>query len=256
MLNKYLLTIITLPFVLLMPWSVSGHLVDDKATKPIAHAETTDHDWQGSAELGFIVATGNTQSEVVNAVGESNRESGRWQHRIKLAAAGAVYNDIRNTESYALEGTVKYDLYEKKFLFANIRYFDDKFDSFNKIVSGAAGAGFQPLLQDKLTWDVFAGVGYSDQSLEQTGEDISGMTFLAISTYRHQLSDSTTLSFGSLLEYKPENTFSRNEASLKVAINHSLALKVAYELRYNSAPATLDKNIDTLTKANIVYEFH
>ena len=65
----------------------------------------------------------------------------------------------------------------------------------------------------------------------------------------------TNLDFNTTVGYKPENTFSRNEASLDVAINSTLALKLAYEIRYNSEPARVDKNLDTITKANIVYRF-
>lgn len=215
--------------------------------------------WTGKVEAGFITSTGNSDSKVFNTAIDAVREFERWTHTVKLTAAGAAFNGSRSKEFYSLEGTAKYDLQRKKFLFANARYYDDKFDSFNEIVSAAGGAGFQPFVTDGLSWDVFAGIGYSHQTLEFVSEgeddDLSGITFLGISRYSRQLTKTADLDFVSRVEYKPENTFARNEASLDVAINSTLALKIAYELRYNSDPARVDESLDTITKANIVYKF-
>lgn len=227
----------------------------DQQPGTVANEKSDDRLWSGSFEAGFISATGNSESEVANIGADAKRIRQRWTDSVKLLASGGSYGGVRNTELYSVDGTLKYDLEDKRFLFANARYFDDKFDSFDEILSVAAGTGFRPIGQDKLNWDVYAGMGYSRQRFEGTGKDISGVTFLGISNYSQQLTDSTDMSLQSLIEYKPDNTFARNEASLNVAINSTLALKVAYELRYNSDPAAVDKNIDTVTKANIVYEF-
>lgn len=234
---------------------------DSSASESDEDAEKLEEsqDWTGKVEAGFIASTGNSDSKVFNTAVDAAREFGRWTHTIKLTAAGAAFNGNRSNEFYSLEGTAKYDLLDKKFLFANARYYDDKFDSFNEIVSAAGGAGFQPFVTDGLSWDVFAGIGYSRQTLEFASEgvdnDLSGITFLGISRYSRQLTKTTDLDFISRIEYKPENTFARNEASLDVAINSTLALKIAYELRYNSDPARVDESLDTITKANIVYKF-
>ena len=211
--------------------------------------------WQGSLEAGFTTTTGNSESEVFNSAFNVLHHQSQWTHALYVAASGSAFNGRRNTESYSVDGTVKRDIAEKQFLFANLRFFDDKFDSFSESTSAAAGAGFQPMVSSKLSWDVFAGIGYSHQRLEEGNENISGVTFLGISRYSHKITETTGLDIVSSIEYKPENTFARNEASLDVAINSTLALKFGYEMRYNSAPATLDKNLDTVTKANIVYKF-
>lgn len=211
--------------------------------------------WQGNLEAGFIATTGNSESEVFNGAFNILHHKSQWTHALYAAASGSAFNGKRNTESYSVNGTVKRDIKDKQFLFATVRLFDDKFDSFSQSSSAAVGAGFQPMVTSKLSWDVFAGIGYSHQRLEESDKDISGVTFLGISQYSHQLTETTHLDFVSSIEYKPENTFARNEASLDVAINSTLALKFAYEMRYNSSPASLDKNLDTITKANIVYKF-
>lgn len=221
--------------------------------------ESPEQEWSGKGQGGLLMTTGNSRAEVVNIGLDVNRKNLRWNHTAKLAVSGASYNGRRSTESYLLEGLVKYDLEERQYLFSNIRYFDDKFDAFGLILSGAAGAGFRALEKEQLSWDVFAGLGYIDQALEQRNnlldEDISGITFLGLSTYRHQLTKTAKLGFDTRLEYTPDNTLTQNEANFSVAINATLDLKLAYELRYNSAPEIVDKNLDTKTSVNVVYSF-
>ena len=228
------------------------------------NAESTDKDLaekkcSGKGQAGLLMTTGNSRAEVVNIGLDINRKKLRWNHFAKLAVSAASYNGQRSTESYLLEGLMKYDLEERQYLFSNIRYFNDKFDAFGRILSGAAGAGFRPVDKEKLSWDVFAGLGYIDQALEQNNnlfdEDISGITFLGLSTYRHQLTQTAKLGFDTRVEYTPDNTLTQNEANFSVAINATLDLKLAYELRYNSAPGIVEKNLDTKTTVNVVYSF-
>lgn len=211
--------------------------------------------WQGKLEAGFIATTGNSEAKVFNGVFNAVRVIEQWIQAIIIKAAGSAFNGSRSAKLYSADGTVKYDLLDNIFFFANLRYFDDKFDSFNESIAAVGVAGFKPMASDKLSWDIFFGVGYSRQSLQVTAEDISGMTFVGISRYSHQPSPSTGLDFISRFEYKPENTFAGNEASVDVAINSILALGPAYEFRYNSGPASTDDNLGTVTKANIVYTF-
>lgn len=211
--------------------------------------------WSGQLEAGFSATSGNSNSQVNNAAADLQRKEEQWTHNLRLRVAGSAFNGRRNSESYAGDAVARFDVSQDRFLFATLNYFEDKFDSFNRSISTAGGFGFKPLALEKLTWDIYTGVGYSDQSRKEGDEDISGMTFLGESRYTHQFTPNTDMAILSRVEYKPENTFARNEASLDVAINSTLSLKFAYEVRYNSDPDRADEDIDTLTKANIVYRF-
>lgn len=211
--------------------------------------------WQGSIEAGLVAVTGNTQSEVANLGFNARRRQQSWTQAVKSEIYSAAYDGNRNAETYLLEGMLKYDLSVGRYLFSNARYYDNKFDSFTQIYSGALGAGFRPVGNVALSWDVYAGLGYSWQSRDVTQEDISGATFLGLSDYSQKISETTDFGLESRLEYKPENTFIRNQASINLAINETLSVKLIYELRYNSEPSNADENLDSLTKANVVYSF-
>lgn len=206
-------------------------------------------------EAGLVLTSGNSDSQIVTVSGQLQRQQHNWLHTVNGDIYSAAYNSNRTAESYRLELMSRYDLPNQRYWFANARYFDDKFDSFKGIASAAAGAGFQPLNHRRARWDVFAGLGYSAQRRESNNADISGATFLGLSSYHYQLTDNTDVAIRSRFEYLPDNTYIRNTASLKVAINSTLSVRLGYELRYNARPDRADENIDTITKANLVYAF-
>ncbi len=218
-------------------------------------ALTHAQDWSGKGELGLVIVTGNTESEVLNAAGEVARNFNGWDNALKATAISSKNDGEKNAESYSLEGTTQYDLTDRQYVFGNARYFEDKFDSFEAIYSVAGGIGYRVFKTPKMKWDVSLGLGYIHQVREETGEDISGPSGLAISRYSHKLTETTELTNDTRLETTADNTFLQNTIGVSVAINSALALKVAYEVRYNSDPDSVDKNTDTITSVNIVYKF-
>lgn len=212
-------------------------------------------DWSGKGELGLVIVTGNTDSEVLNVAAEVARNFRGWDHAVKVTAISAEDDGEKSAESYSLEGTTQYDLTDRQYLFGNARYFEDKFDSFEEIYSVAGGIGYRAIKTEKMKWDISLGLGYIHQKLEQTGEDISGPSALAISKYSHKLTSTTDLTNDTRFETTADNTFVQNIIGFSVAINSALALKLGYEVRYNSDPDDADDNTDTITSVNIVYKF-
>ncbi len=212
-------------------------------------------DWSGKGELGYVMVTGNTESEVLNVAAEVARNYNGWDNSVRFAAVSSENDGDKSGESYTLEGTTEYDLTERKYVFGNARYFEDRFDSFEEIYSIAGGMGYRAIKTEAMHWNVSVGLGYTHQKFEETGEDISGASFLVISNYSHSLTDTTDFTNDTRFEDTANNTFIQNIAGLSVAINSSLALKVGYEVRYNSNPAQADENTDTITSVNIVYKF-
>ncbi|GAB2189231.1 DUF481 domain-containing protein [Sessilibacter sp. MAH2] len=212
-------------------------------------------EWGGVGEAGLILVDGNSQSKTLNSALEITNKGKRWEHSGNLDATSAESENEKSAESYTAAWDSKYLLNERTFLFGDLRYFNDKFDSFEEINSVGAGAGYKIFLSEELQWDVSAGLGYRQTELEESGEDQSGATFLVTSSYNQQLTETTSLSNVTRVESGDDNTFVQNKLGLNVAINSSLALKLGYEVRYNSEPAAGDESQDTITSVNLVYKF-
>ncbi len=78
---------------------------------------------------------------------------------------------------------------------------------------------------------------------------------MGLSTYQRQLTQTAKLGFDTRVEYTPDNTLTQNEVNFSLAINATLDLKLAYEMRNNFALSIVEKNLDTKTTVNVVYSF-
>ena len=58
-----------------------------------------------------------------------------------------------------------------------------------------------------------------------------------------------------LVESGSDNTFLENDTALSVSINDRLALKIGLNIRHNTDVTGLVDDTDTLTTANLVYNF-
>ena len=211
--------------------------------------------WTGKGELGFVQVSGNTESETLNAGFQMEKKQESWEHKAKAAAVRATSNDVDSAESYLASWRSRYNFSERSYAFGDLRYFDDKFDSFEEIYTAAVGVGRTVIMSDAINWDLSAGVGYQQRTVEITKEDESGITYLLESEYDHKLTETADFENDTRVEISQDNTFSQNIASLSVSINSSLALKASYEVRHNSDPEPGFKSVDRILSINVVYKF-
>ena len=212
--------------------------------------------WKGTGGAGLVLVEGNSESKITNgAITFDYVEGAPWEHSAGIAGTSAESDGAKSAESYTAQWVSKYLLTERTFLFGDLRYFDDKFDSFEAIYTASFGAGYKIILREDITWDVSAGLGYRKTKEEDTGDNQSGISYLLTSAYAHQLTQTTSIENDTRVEISSDNTFTTNIFGVKVAINTDLALKVAYEWRNNSDTAPGDEDTDTITSVNLVYSF-
>jgi putative salt-induced outer membrane protein len=73
--------------------------------------------------------------------------------------------------------------------------------------------------------------------------------------YKLALTDSASLQETFLAEVGSQNKYYQNNIGVAVAMTRTLALKVAYENRYNSSIVPGTKHLDSLFTTNLVYSF-
>ncbi|MGH1471677.1 MAG: DUF481 domain-containing protein [Cellvibrionaceae bacterium] len=228
--------------------------------------------WSGKGELGFVNVAGNSESQTLNGAITVEKEAGQWKHIAKATALQSSTDGDTKGESYSLGWRSEYAFDERLYGFGDFRFFEDKFDSFDEIYTLAFGAGYRVIMEEDITWNLSAGIGYRDTTLNEvteirtpitnilisrttTHEDISGVTLLLESDYKHKLSETTSFENYTRIEPTNDNTFVQNVTGLSVSINSALALKVGYDIRYNTDPAKDFKSTDRITSVNVVYSF-
>lgn len=211
--------------------------------------------WEGKGELGYVLVSGNTETTTIKTGFSAELQRNRWKHEMVVSLVNAS-NDVEKTsESHNAGWRTEYSFHERAFLFGDFRYFNDKFDSFEEIYTLASGVGYQILNAEPTEWDILLGAGYRDTAIESTHEDISSLTYIIESDFKHQFSPTAVVENTTRGEIASENNFVQNVLSVSVAINGSLALKIGYDVRNNSNPEPGDVSTDRILSTNIVYSF-
>jgi len=217
--------------------------------------ETPEYGWSGKGELGFVMSSGNSDTQSLNAVLEFVYNSEKWRHTLSGAALNSENDGDKTANRYGLGAQSDYKLSEKSYVFGALRYEKDDFSAYDDQTTATLGYGRILLDNDTHKLKMEAGVGYREASLSSTGETEKGAVARGVLDWAWQLTPSTSLSERFLVESGSDNTFLQNDLGLSVAINSRLAVKLGYQVRHNTdVPSGVDKT-DTLTSANLVYNF-
>ncbi len=220
--------------------------------QPAAPANTS---WTGKGELGLVKTTGNTETESLLLGLEFVRDMERWRHRAAASALSAADSGSTTAERYQFEWQSDYKLNDKSWVLGALRYESDAFSAFDKQQTLTIGYGRKLLDNAVSQLNGEIGVGYRNAEDARTGESDSDAIIRGLLDYTRQVTDNTEFSNRLLVESGSNNTFIQNLMSLSVAMNDNFALKIGFEYRNNSdVPPGVD-DTDTITSANLVYNF-
>lgn len=236
---------------------------------PTAHAT----DWKGVGELGLSVSRGNARAENLNAKLGFTRETEQWNLGFNLAALRAkgevMVNGVEsfevNANRYEAETSAGYKVNDQHSLVGTFRAERDDFAAYRDQLTLAIGYQWQVLKSDATDLSFEGGPGYrrlraqplflGTPPVEVQPDWESDLIVRGEMKYRHQLTETTTLTDTLLVESGDSNTFIRNDLGISVAINASLALKAGLQHRHNTEAAPGQKKTDTLLTTNLVYNF-
>jgi putative salt-induced outer membrane protein len=228
-----------------------------------AHAE-----WKVKGELGMVLARGNTESQTVTAKADATKESDAWKHTAGFSMLYSSSVDFETNEKektgdrYEVHGQSDYKFSERSYMFASVRYEEDRFSpyTYQGIASGGYGYRFINTEATKLSTEI--GVGYRRTEDRDPPEAENGDTVArGRIAYEQQITATTKIYDTFLVEAGEDNTYLQNEAGIQVTITDALALSLAYVVRHNTyvapvAPPERERfHTDELITANLVFEF-
>jgi putative salt-induced outer membrane protein len=211
--------------------------------------------WTGSGELGLVKTTGNTETESLLLSVEFIREQDKWRHRAAASALSAEDSGNTTAERYGFEWQSDYKLDDKSWILGAFRYESDEFSAFDnqQTLTFGYGRNLVDNAASKLVGEI--GIGYRDAELAATGISSSEMIIRGLLDYTLQVTDNSEFTNRLLVESGSDNTFIQNLAGFSVAVNDRFAMKFGFEYRNNSdVPPGVD-DTDTITSANLVYNF-
>jgi putative salt-induced outer membrane protein len=214
--------------------------------------------WSGAGELGFVSTTGNTETTALNAKLNFVLQQERWRHRFSGTALQTSEDGSTDNERYTMEMQSDRKLSEKSWLFGAFRWDADKFGSYDPQVSLTAGYGRQLMKSEKHELKGEIGAGYKKLEETVTGESSTDAIARFLLDDSWQVFKTTLWTNRLLVEAGSSNTFTQFNTGLAVSMTDKFAVKLGFEMRHNTdVPKDIadQENTDTITSANLVYNF-
>lgn len=231
------------------------------ATTSTLRAEEAAPVWKGEGELGYVAARGNTDTKTVSGKLKLGYASGDWSHELGLATLQSTAQDTDTGEEeetadrLQLTGQSNYAMSARSFAFGSFRYEEDEFTGYDNQTTLAAGYGYHILMDELHKLSAEIGAGRRESELLETGETEAETILRLRVSHGWQFTPSSKWTNDLLVEAGDENTFSEFVTGLKIDMNSSFAIKVAYSIRQNSDVPVDRENTDTLTTVNLVFGF-
>jgi putative salt-induced outer membrane protein len=208
----------------------------------------------GSAELGYLARSGNTDSSDLNAKFQLAHAYDHWAQSFHVAVEQSEENDQRTAKRFLAGVKSEYRLSDSDYVFATVDYESDDFGAYRSRWTETLGYGRRLISEERQTLDLELGAGARQATL-QTREEQSDIIARLGLNYLYTFATSADFSNKLLIETGADNTYAQNETAVRMPLLENVSLKVAYTLRHNTDVAAGTEKTDTLTSVNVAYSF-
>ena len=197
--------------------------------------------WSGSATLGYLATSGNTETSTLNTGFEVGYTAGKWEHVFDGSAVNASENDVKTAESYAANWKSERNITEQDFLFGRLSWRKNRFSGYNTQFSQTVGYGRRLIDADKHKLNGELGAG-ARQSTLQDGRSENETIFRGGIYYKWQFSETAAFSQDVTVEAGELNTYLESVTALSAQLIGDLALVASYTIKSNSdVPPSTEK---------------
>lgn len=237
-------TLLLIP-ALLLPVLASA---EESSEKPVP-------EWKGSAELGSIRTTGNTDTSSLNARFNVLRKGKVWDSGLRLEALTSKEDGETSKEKYTSALQLDRNFTDHHYLALLGEYEDDRFSGYEYQSLISAGYGYRAINEKLMHLDFEAGPGYRYDKLNDTG-DIEEETILRLAMkYFWVIREGVEFIELLSVDTGSDNTIWKSETGLKSQINGSLATKLTYKVKHTADVPEDSEHTDTEFGVTLVYSF-
>ncbi|MBE0483525.1 MAG: DUF481 domain-containing protein [Bacterioplanes sp.] len=218
-----------------------------------AYAE--EKDWSGSAELGSIRTSGNTDTSSLSSKLTLKHSGEKWDSELRLTALNSKDSGTTSKEKYT--GLVQFDrnFTEHSYLAIIVDQERDRFNGFRYQTTSSVGYGYRAINQDNMHLDLEAGPGYRRDKIRTTDtieEEAIGR--IAIK-FQWQIREGVQFVEEFVAEVGDSNAIYRSETSLRSQVVGNLATSIGYKVRHVDTVPEGSKKTDTELGVTLVYSF-
>jgi putative salt-induced outer membrane protein len=211
--------------------------------------------FKGSAALGYLSTSGNTDSTNGNASFKATWDlMGPWKHDWSALAVTARTSGVTTAEAYAAGYKGQRDVSETTYLFASGDWRQDRFSGYDKQVTEAVGYGRRLLDTQRHTLSLEGGAGAKQSDLID-GTELDEVIVRGGFDYALRITENSEFNQKIIIEQGEDNRYSESTSALKARIVGNLAIVVSYVIKNNSdVPAGIVET-DRFTAVSLEYGF-
>lgn len=233
---------------------------------PLTYASNTDIDskadnWSGSAELGVVSTSGNTENNNLNGAINLTQETIQWRTDYSLSSLYSSSDSETTAERYTGSVQANYKFDTEQFWYVRGAYEKDRFSGYRSKGSTSTGYGnrfWQHV--DGSFLEASIGVGYRDFAIAKDsidGHSDRGSFVRLAGTYENHFTPTSLFrqELNSEISTSGGNTVNESISSLQASLVDNLAMKLSYKVKYTSDVPSDTDTTDTETTASVLYSF-
>lgn len=219
--------------------------------------------WNPKLELGAGTASGDTSEQSIALGFSINRDFDKWSHKFDARLDYAERQSVVTRDRLDFIQESSWNVFQKGFVnnFTQVEF--DRFSGFDWRVTEVIGVAYQLLESDKQKLRITAGPGFRFSRVEEAIEgDVITPAFTRQevigrfgANYSLKLGDGITFEETAAGVLGTSSFRLDNSAILSAQINSSLAARLRFDVVYETDVPVGTSEIDTVTRATIVYTF-
>ena len=211
--------------------------------------------WTTTAGLGYVNTTGNTNTDSLTFKFDTAYEVEHWKHEAHIETLKASTDDVTTADRKLFTAQTNYKFRPRDYFFGNFSYEDDRFTGFDYQAIISAGYGRKLIDAEKHKLDAEIGPGYRRfKVIEPPQTDDEGLVRV-VGKYKWLLSSYSEFSQELIGNFGEDQTEGRSITALRTSINKTLALRLAYNVRYLDKVPLGNERYDRTTTVTIDYTF-
>lgn len=221
---------------------------------PLAAEEELEEGLSGSATLGYLATSGNTENSNLNSGLEVNYVTESWVHNFIANAINATESGATTAEAYRAAWKSEWQLSDVDYLFGRLRWRKDRFSAYDRQFSQTLGYGRRLIDMERHRLNAEVGIGARQSDLID-GTSENETILRAAADYTWVLSDTAEFTQDLSIEAGDANTYIESITALKAQLVGRLALVASYTIQHNSDVVPGTEKTDTFSALSLEYGF-
>lgn len=210
--------------------------------------------WSGSASLGYLSTSGNTDTTSYKTAFKVSHAKEKWTHTFDGAANGAAEEDTTTAEAYQAGWKSSYDFSEHNYLFGMVNWRKDRFSGVDQQLSEAIGYGRRLIETPVHLLNVELGAGHRSADRSDNTTESSAIATLGLD-YQWIFTETSNFEQDIAVESGSDNTYIESVSAVRARLVGDLAIVLSYTVRHNTDVPVGNEKTDTFTAISLEYAF-